>query len=423
MILRTAGGGNTRIQQRDMFSGVDVVPLPSQALGNWSVAGRRVTPDRGAGLPAMLRGIRFLAETVGTLPIVIYRGDPTNPDMQAVTLDVPQYDILQKRPNPLQTSFDFKAFIVASVIGYGNAYILKAKFRGKVLALYPIAPSRVTAKVGKDGFSLEYKVKVTPQGGETVDMTRSDLIHIPGVLFKDPFIGTSPLLMAANAVGGALAAEEYGARFYDNNAIPAGIIKFPLAQNSQAAKDTREVWEDRHRTPKNAHRVGVLFGGADYQQIGISATDAQVIEVQRWDVERIANILGLPSWALGGPDPNPRSTPEQRNTGLLQFSIAPWLVRLEQGFHADEDLFPDKELCPHFLAEGMLRADTEARYAAYTQARQAGWLSINDIRRKENMEPVEGGDVYQATPVGGAPNLQPGQENPDQTVEPAEPET
>src|SRR3954452_11642301 len=92
---------------------------------------------------------------------------------------------------------------------------------------------------------------------------------------------------------------------------------------------------------------------------------------------------------------------------LLQFSIAPWLVRFEEALHADDDIFPDKDLFPEFLADGVLRADTAARYGAYLQGRQAGWLSVNDIRAKENMPPIEDGDQYQTTPVGGAPNLQP----------------
>ncbi len=422
MILRTASGRNREL--RDMFSGVDVVPLPSQALGNWSVAGRRVTPDRAASLPAMLRGIRFLAEGIAALPLIVYRGDPATPTSQAVVQHGSQFSILHDVPNGLQTPFDFMAYIVASLIGYGNAYLLKSKVDGKVLELWPLDPTRVTPKVNKDGTDMTYKVRVKPNDAVTVKMDRGDLIHIRGTLLnKDPYIGVSPILVAANAVGGALAAEEFAGRFYANDATPAGVIEFARGANTQEAKDTREAWEDRHRGAKNAHRVGVLFGGAKYQQIGISAEAAQIVQAQQWNVQVTANVLGLPVWALGGADPNPRSTPEQRNTGLLQFSFAPWLVRIEQALWRDDDLFPSKRLAPRFLADGMLRADMSLRYAAYLQGRQAGWLSVNDIRVAENQPPIEGGDTYQDTPVGGAPNLQPAGEGDGSTVEPAGPST
>lgn len=118
-------------------------------------------------------------------------------------------------------------------------------------------------------------------------------------------------------------------------------------------------------------------------------------------------MLRLPAWILGGHDASPRMTPEQRNMELLQFSFMPWLKRVAQPLHADDDLFPDKSLVPIHDVDGLLLADIAARTAAYLAARQAGWLSVNDVRFKEGLPPIAGGDQYQATPVGGAPNLQP----------------
>jgi phage portal protein BeeE len=119
-------------------------------------------------------------------------------------------------------------------------------------------------------------------------------------------------------------------------------------------------------------------------------------------------VLGVPVWAVGGADQNPRSTPEQRNSELLTFSLLSWLIRFEQGLHADEDLFPEKELSPAFETDGIARAEMYPRYQSYVLGRQAGWLSANDIRRRENEPPIPGGDVYQTTPVGGEGNKQPG---------------
>jgi HK97 family phage portal protein len=408
------------VNLRDMFSGIDVIPLPGQGIGNWTVAGRRVTAERAEGLPSVLRGIRLYAETIGGLPLVVYRGDPQVPDLAATINTGQQFELLAKKPNGLQTTFALKAFIVASIEGFGNAYILKTKSRGRVQELWPLDPRRVVPKT--EGTEISYKVSVK-QGEKPVRMTRDQVLHIPGLLLTDPYIGISPIMVAANAMGKGLAIEEYGGRFYDNDATPRGILKFKGAANTQAAKDTREVWDDRHRGSKNAHRIAALFGGTEYQQVGVDAVAAQAIQAQEWSITECSNALSLPKWALGGRDENPRSTPEQRNAELLQFSIGPKLVMIEQGLHADDDLFPDKELHPYFLAEGMLRAEMLMRYQSYALGRQGGWLTSNDVRKKENMAPIEGGDELLDTPVGGAPNLQPGQGdegNKTETPEPSE---
>lgn len=423
MIVRTRDGGTAEVQRSFAgFSGTGAIPQPSEVNGNYSVAGKRVTPQKAYGLPPVLRGIRLYSETIGSLPIIVYRGDPANPDTRTVVADAPQYQLLARKPNGLQTPFDFKAYIISSILGFGNAFILKAKSRGAVQELWPIDPERVTPE--PEGTSIKYKVRVNP--GRAVDMTRADILHIPGVLLSDPFVGVSPLMVAANAIGTSLGAEEFAGRFFDRDATPSGIITVPGSPGTQVVKDTKELWDNGGAGSRRAHTTRVLYGGMGYQQIGVDAQAAQIIETQRWTVDQAANALSLPSWALGGTDQNPRSTPEQRNMELLQFSLAPKFVSIEQALHMDDDLFPDKELAPSFLADGMLRADTLARFQAYVQGRQAGWLSANDVRIKENLPPIEGGDVYQVTPVGGAPNLQPGGAAPPPTageLEPAVPVT
>lgn len=414
MILRSGGG---LVVHRDMFAGVDAIPLPSTELGQWTPSGRRVTTVKARGLPPVLRGIRIMAETTGTLPILVYRGDPQNPALLAEVDAGPQYELLGKKPNMMQTPFDFKAYIVSAIYGYGNAYLLKAKSkRFGVTELWPITPSRVIPET-KSNTEIVYKVRPAKAGEREVELTREDLIHIPGILLDDPYIGVSPLSISAVAIGTGLAVEEFSARFFDRDATPGGLIEHPGAKDTQAAKDMREIWNDRHRGSKKAHGIGALFGGASYKQIGVNAKDAQVIEAQQWTVDQSANVIGLPPRELGGSDPNPRATPEERNMDLLQ-SVMPWLVRTEQALHADNDLFPDKELVPRFYTDGMLRASMSTRFEAYVSARQAGWLSINDIRRREGEPPIPDGDDYQATPVGGAPNEESAnKEKPDRASE------
>jgi len=406
MILATPRG-DVQPRAAGMFAGESTIPTPAEGVGTgaWSIAGRRVTPQIAAGLPAILRGVRLLGETVAAMPLGVVKTDANGDHEQAVGSW--QYEVLHDTPNDTQkTPFAFKEFVVASMVAMGNSYSLKAKSRGRVQALYPLKPSRVRPKYPKGGGPLEYEIR--EDNGRIVTLTADDVLHIPGVLFDDPCIGISPIMLAANTLGTAISAEEFAGRFFDNDATPSGVISFKQGGDSKAAKDTRETWEDRHRGSRRSHKVAALFGEATYQQIGVNAEQAQIIESQRWSVDQAARVLGLPAWALGGVDQNPRSTPEQRNSELLTFSISAWIKRFEEGLHADPDMFPDKSLFPFFETEGLVRAEMSLRYESYLKARQGGWQSANDIRRKENEPPIEGGDVYQETPVGGAPALQPG---------------
>lgn len=407
MILATRHGDRAVRSVGGMFQGVDAIPTPAAGVGagSWSVAGRRVTPETAAGLPAILRGVRLIAETIASFPLqTIARAANGNREPAEGSW---QWDLLHDRPNDTQkTPFAFKEYVVASMVMRGNSYSLKAKSRGRVQALYPLRPSRVEPRYLKDGESLVYDVRSA--NGKVTTLDAEDLLHIPGFLLEDPLIGQSPIKVAANAIGTSLGVEEFAGRFFENDGSPGGVLNFTGTRDSQAAKDTRDTWEDRHRGSAKARRIAALFGGTTYQAIGVDAESAQLIESQRWSVEQAARVLGLPAWALGGTDQNPRSTPEQRNSELMTLGLGPWVVRFEEGLHADDDLFPDKSLFPHLDSDHLVRAEMLMRYQAYTLARQAGWLSINDVRGKENMPPIDDGDDYQVTPVGGAPNQQPG---------------
>jgi HK97 family phage portal protein len=405
-----------------MFGGVDQIPMPSAeggGFGSWTTSGRRVSMDDAMGLPAILSGIRFLAETVATFPLIVYSDQG---DQRTREPDSDQWYLLHTKPNDVQTPFNFKAFMVASMIGYGGFCAQYAVSRGKVQGLIPFDPRVVEVRRDKG----EVVFKVRRQGQAPLTLTREQVFYIPGVLADDPEIGVSPIRIAANAMGTALSTQEYASRFFANDATPAGVIEFPGNADTGQAKDAKKAWNESGQGVSKAHNTRVLFSGATYRQIGVNANDAQIIEAQRWTVEQAARVLRLPPWALGITESSGsgRQTPEQKNMELLQFCIAPWLVRIEEALHADDKVFPDKDLFPEFLAEGVLRADTAARYAAYLQARQAGWLSVNDIRGKENEPPIEGGDDYQVTPVGGAPNLQPAPAQEGDNVEqPAIPQT
>jgi HK97 family phage portal protein len=399
MTVIRSRGGSVQVQQRDIFDGVDAIPSPAAAGGFLTPSGRRVTTDDAAGLPAVMAAIRIIAETIAAMPCVVGQADG---DLRKRLPDSSQWAVLHQKPNELQTPFDFFSYILGNLNGWGNAYLLKGKDnKGVVRALYPLVPSRVTPVV--KGGQITYKVA---EGKKTTVLTRQDLIHIPGWLWDSPFIGVTPITLHRNALGGYLQGQEFGSRFFANDGKVGGLITVPGKLTKPQREEMIENWKAGHRGVANAHQTGLLSDGATYQPFNVTMADAAYVESQKFSVQDIARMFRLPAKKLGDDSAQKVSNthPEAENQEFLQYSLLHWLVRIEQSFGCDDDLFPDKTISPAFVVEALLRADIQTRFQAYLWARQGGILTANEIRAKEDEPPIEGGDVLQLTPVGGAPN-------------------
>lgn len=386
------------MESRDIFDGYDSIPRPGEAGGYWSAAGKRVDSDTALGLPAALAAVRLLAEAVASMPLVVHRveGD--------VTERAPgswQWRLVHDEPNPDMSPFQVWSHVVASLNTAGNALLLKGKSRGRVAALWPLPPSRFS--IVKRGGRLVFRVR---GDGGVAELGSDQVLHVPGILVDDPQIGVSPVAAHRNALGTALALEEFQGRFFENDASPGGLITTQGPMRREQRELLREAWEARHRGGRAAGRVAVLDNGASFEQIGLGLRDAQFVEAMQFNVAEIARIFNLPAALLGAADAGGvPGTPEQDNIRFLQKSLLPWMRRIEDALRADPDLFgAGQQLRPAFVPDALLRPDTASRYDSYVKARQAGWLSANEIRALENRPPVEGGDEVQETPVGGAPN-------------------
>lgn len=418
MILRGMEGD---IELRDLFSGVDRIPRPGETSGAWSFSGRSVNYESASGLPAVMACIRLISETAASLPLEIYQtidGVTTEPEAYAQ-----QANLLGREPNEHSSSFNTWVHTFGAMLGWGNAFLLKSKSKGQVVALYPLDPSRVTPAV-EDG-ELVFYVRNTnqPNDPKGTRLTRDEILHIPGLLLSDPYIGVSPISVHRHMLGNALAQQEYAGRYYANDGSPGGVITVQGQMTKEKREEIREAWESRHRGSTAAHRVAVLTGGATFDTVGINLRDAQWAEGNLTNAQEIARMFGIPASMIDAMSFNHASTPEQDQQRFLM-RLAPWLRRVESALESDTDLFPDMDVagqpdndpCVRFNTDHLVRADIHARFAAYTSARQGGWMSANEIREMENLAPVEGGDTVQATPVGGAPNPDGGVDAPAATV-------
>ena len=223
----------------------------------------------------------------------------------------------------------------------------------------------------------------------------SDVLHIPGLGF-DGLVGYSPIAMAKNAIGMALATEEYGAKFFANGATPGGLLEYP-----GTVKDpdrVRDGWNRGFSGSQNAGKVAILEEGMKYTPISIAPEQAQFLETRKFQINEIARIFRIPPHMIGDLDKSSFSNIEQQSLEFVKYTLDPWVVRWEQAL--SRSLFTPEEKKRYFFrfnVEGLLRGDYQSRMNGYAVARQNSWMSANDIRELENLDRIpaeDGGDLY-----------------------------
>lgn len=228
-----------------------------------------------------------------------------------------------------------------------------------------------------------------------VYLKKEDILHIAGMGF-DGLVGYSPISMAKNAVGMALACEEYGAKFFENGASPSGVLEHPSTIKNP--DKLRESWNSLFQGSSNSHRVAVLEEGLSFKPISISPNEAQFLETRKFQIDEIARIFRIPPHMVGDLERASFSNIEEQSLEFVKYTLNPWISRWEQAIQ--RSLFLDSEKREYFVkfnVDGILRGDYESRMNGYATARQNGWMSANDIRELENMDLIPdelGGNLY-----------------------------
>jgi len=361
-------------------------------------SGKTVNERTALQTTAVYSCVRILSESIAGLPIHIYRysGDGSKDKV----VSHPLYSLLHDEPNPEMTSFVFRETLMSHLLLWGNAYAqIIRDGRGRVLALYPLLPNRMEVDRASNGeIFYSYRRESGEKGYDgstTVTLRHDEVLHIPGLGF-DGLLGYSPIAMTKNAVGMALAVEEYGASFFANGANPGGVLEHPgVVKDPQRVKDS---WNTAYQGSKNAHRVAVLEEGMKYQQIGIPPEQAQFLETRKFQLNEIARIFRVPPHMIGDLEKSSFSNIEQQSLEYVKYTLDPWVVRWEQGLQKALLLPSEKPtLFIKLNVDGLLRGDYVKRMTGYATARQNGWMSANDIRELENLNRIpeeEGGDLY-----------------------------
>ncbi|MEE0762158.1 MAG: phage portal protein [Acutalibacteraceae bacterium] len=363
-----------------------------------SSSGKAVTERSAMQMTAVYSCVRILSEAVAGLPLHFYRY--TDDGGKEKAIDHPLYSLLHDEPNPEMTSFVFRETLMTHLLLWGNAYAqIIRNGKNEIIALYPLMPNKMDVSRDKSG-QLYYTYVTQPEEAHTmkgniVYLNPSEVLHIPGLGF-DGLVGYSPIAMAKNAIGMAIACEEYGAKFFANGAAPGGVLEHP--GTIKDPQRVRESWQSTFGGSGNSNKIAVLEEGMKYTPIGISPEQAQFLETRKFQINEIARIFRVPPHMVGDLEKSSFSNIEQQSLEFVKYTLDPWIVRWEQSIRRAL-LTPEekKKYFVKFNLEGLLRGDYQSRMNGYAIGRQNGWMSANDIRELENQDRIpaeEGGDLY-----------------------------
>lgn len=380
-----------------MVAAVVDAPLGGPAFEGWrdgalAVTGVAVSPETALKLSAWWACDRLLCETVASLPALVFERLPDGGRQRAT--NHPLYDVLHTAPNEYQTPIEFFDFMTHSAAARGNGFArIVAGPRGFADQLKPVHPDYVRMERLPNN-RLRYRVA---EPGRPVEVLSDEqMLHLKG-MSADGVTGASVIGYARDSLGLGLAAERYGARFFRNNAEPRGVLKSAKGLSPDAAKRLKESWEGAH-SGENQNRIAVLEEGLDYQAISLSNKDSQFLESREFQAEDVCRWWRVPPHMIGltAKVTSWGSGIEQLGIGFITYTLMPWLVRWQQAISRDLILAPQKYFV-EFLTDALLRGDLKGRYDAYAIALDKGFMSPNEVRQRENLNPRPGGETFTGT--------------------------
>jgi HK97 family phage portal protein len=347
----------------------------------------RVSADSAMRLAAVYACVRILSETMASLPLVVYRARADG-GKDRVT-DHWLYRLLGKKPNRYQNPFEWREMLQGHLALRGNAFCqILANGRGEITELIPIHPDRVRMELLTEG---DYRYRIQNQAGHELVLPRGEVWHLRG-LSSDGLLGLSPIELSRESLGMALAAQDYGARFFNNDAKPTGgWIEFPgNFKDAEAKRVFRESYQAA-QSGANRGKVLVLENGMKFHEVGVSNKDAQFLELRKFQITDIARLFRVPPHMIADLDRATFSNIEQQSLEFVMHTMTPWAERWEASIEADLMLDGD-ELEIEFDFANLMRGDAASRSAYYQSGIQNGWLTRNEARIAENLNPIKGLD-------------------------------
>ncbi|WP_235199454.1 phage portal protein [Sphingomonas sp. RIT328] len=359
-------------------------------LTETSTSGKTVNAANALTLSTVWACTRLVAGTISSLPLIVYKDGPN--ETRSRFKAHPLYQLLQYSPNADQTALDFWQFMCVSLELWGNAYARIERGAGnRIVALTPVRPELVKVRRADDG-SIRYRYV---DAGKAIDIGQDEMFHIRG-FGGSPMGGLSTLSFGRQSFGLALATDEAAAQIYKNGLRPSGVLT-TKDQRTLSKEQREDVYKYvvEPMAGDNSGRPLVLEAGLEWKSIQMSSADAEVIQSRQFSVEDGCRWFGVPPHMVGHTTNTTSwgSGLEQQTIGFLIFTLRERLKRIEQAI-IKQLLTPAERLTitVEFNFEGLLRADSAARASFYSQMVQNGIMTRNEVRRLENLPPLDGGD-------------------------------
>lgn len=363
--------------------------------GRKTVSSEYVSEEKALNYSAVWCATQLLCGTGASLPLPLYSG--LMDEDRAKEREHPVYRILNGQPNREQTAYSFRSLMWQWQVNWGNAYAEIERqgnsSEGRIVALWPLHPSRV--KVERDeNRELVYEVRDESGGGKTY-LDPWQMFHVPSIVTHDGIVGHGVIEHARESIGAGIAMEKYGANWFGSGGgVPRVVIEHPAKWDDQQRRAFREEWSAIYGGPEG-QKVAVLGGGAKATPLSLNAEDSQFLQTRQFAIEEIARWYRVPPHMLQHLLRATYSNVEHLGIEFVQYSLIPWLRLWEQAIWQKLLTQREKEsLFAEHNVDALLRGDSAARGAFYHQGINDGWLSRNEVRKFENLTPVDGGDTY-----------------------------
>lgn len=377
--------------------------LIADAQGLRTTSGVNVSPESALRHTTVLICIRVLAESVASLPCILYKRRKDGGKDRAT--DHPLYKVLHDKANGWNTSFEYFEGTMSNLASRGNGYsFVERNNKGQTVGLIPLNPDGVDIKQAAD-WSPTYEA-VMPDNSKQ-KLSTLEMHHLRGPLPRG-YKGRSIITLAREAIGLGLATEKFGSALFENGAKPSGVLKHPKVLLTPAQDRLKTQFAERHSGLDNAHRPLILEEGMEWVPLSINPDDAQFLETRKFQRSEIAGIFRVPAHFVNDMEKATFSNIEHQTLDFIMQSLRPWLVRFEQAINRDL-LTPAEreEYFVEFLMDGILRGDFFTRMQGYALQIQNRIATPNEVRAKENQNPIEGGDKLVETNNIQAPTAAP----------------
>lgn len=349
------------------------------AASSYFFNGEEIDEQAATALTAVTAAVRVISESLASLPLKVYEQTKTGEKKEL--RNIPEWGVLHDNTKTRET-------LIAHAVGWGNGFVeLLFDNFGSVVGWQNLAPAEWYAAWNEQG-DVEYRSRRDSR----IKLDSSRIVHLAGLSF-DGLNGYNPIRAHNKSIQLAKAAEDYGAAFYNNNSVPNGVLKHPQQLSPGAAKKLKREFRELHQGANNAFNIAVLEEGVEFEPIAISNDDAEFIATRKFQVIEIARMFRVPPHLLYDLERATFSNIEAQSIEFVVHTLRPWAVRLEQELWK-KFFDSNPSVVVEHVFDGLLRGDSKTRYETYAIGRQWGWLSANDIRALENMNPIPGGDRY-----------------------------